>query len=102
LLPAVEVRQRGGRLVPLDLVVAGRHALIAKDDPLAALSADHRRWWADVGAVPLTVGDVPGLRRLLRGRRVLVVRPDRYVIAVARRAELDRITATYAAALSGG
>jgi hypothetical protein len=50
----------------------------------------------------LTVGDVPGLRRLLRGRRVLVVRPDRYVIAVARRAELDRITATYAAALSGG
>jgi 3-(3-hydroxy-phenyl)propionate hydroxylase len=102
LLPAVQVRQREGRLVPLDLLVAGRHALIARDDPLTALSEDHRRWWARMGAVPVTAGDVPGLRRLVRGGRVLVVRPDLYVIAVARRADLDAISAAYAAWLSGG
>jgi 3-(3-hydroxy-phenyl)propionate hydroxylase len=102
LLPAVDIRQADGRSVPLDVLLAGRHALIAAVDPLAGLTAASRRWWTEVGIVPLPVGDVPELQRLLRGGRVLVVRPDRYVVAAVPPSGLDRVTADYAAALFAG
>jgi 3-(3-hydroxy-phenyl)propionate hydroxylase len=105
LLPAVDVRQPDGSLVPLDRLISGRHALIARDDALAGLSAADRRWWTEIGVVPLAVGragdTVPGLRRLLRGNRVLAVRPDRYVIAAVAPSRLAAVTAAYAATMTG-
>ncbi len=116
LLPAVYVRGAAGSPVLLDGLLGTGHALIAEADALAGLPRAAREAWERLGATRVVVapagqhadGDPrcrtvstadPALRRLLRGGRVLVVRPDRYLAGAVRFADLPAFTRRYMATL---
>jgi 3-(3-hydroxy-phenyl)propionate hydroxylase len=119
LLPVVDVEQDGSS-VPLDLLLGRQHALIATDDAFLALSRATREAWERVGVRRIVLQSVPAgaktadadcpvvvasvkhcdLSRLLR-RRVLLVRPDRYVLAAVPPHRLEEVSRRYLSRLGG-
>jgi 3-(3-hydroxy-phenyl)propionate hydroxylase len=113
LLPAVSVRTSGGATVPLDALLGTGHALIAETDPFTGLPHSAQAAWKQLGVTRLMLaaeGDEnepadgcrvvsttdARLRRLLRGGRVLVIRPDRYLLGAVRFPDLHTLTSRYA------
>lgn len=87
----IQTRQADGTM--LDDVIGQRFLVIAVGDAALGSSSD---WWREsIGALVTTTDDLPGSAELTawlkdRDGNVAVVRPDRYVMAVAQ--ELDEIT----------
>ncbi|WP_299950570.1 bifunctional 3-(3-hydroxy-phenyl)propionate/3-hydroxycinnamic acid hydroxylase [uncultured Modestobacter sp.] len=127
--PSVETADRAR--VKLDDAVGGSFAILGlTGDPLAALSAESQKYWTELGArfvrvspsrtglrspaddravalsgASLVVYDVDGAFRdhLLErpGDEVVVLRPDRYVAATCRPAELELVTRELRAMITG-
>ena len=80
--------------VPLDDIVGQRFLVLARDDSGLTASA---QWWTKIGARLATLAQLPtadgSLKRWMdkRNANVVVVRPDRYVLATGE--SLDAIRA---------
>lgn len=80
--------------VPLDDVVGQHFLVLARDDSDLTASV---QWWKSIGAYVATIAQLPtadcSLKRWMdrRNASVLVVRPDRYVLAAGE--SLEKITA---------
>lgn len=80
--------------VPLDDIVGQHFLVLAREDSVLTAAA---QWWKSIGAYVATIGQLPttddSLRRWMdrRNASVLVVRPDRYVLAAGE--SLEKITA---------
>lgn len=127
--PSVETADRAR--VKLDDAVGGSFAVLGlTGDPLAVLSPESQKYWAELGArfirvspsrtglrtptdgaaaevsgAATVVYDIDGAFRdhLLErpGDEVVILRPDRYVAATCRTADLERVTRELRALISG-
>jgi 3-(3-hydroxy-phenyl)propionate hydroxylase len=126
--PSVETADRAR--VKLDDAVGGSFAVLGlTGDPLTVLSPESQKYWAELGAQFIRVSpsrtglrtptdgaaevsgaatvvyDIDGAFRdhLLErpGDEVVILRPDRYVAATCRTADLERVTRELRALISG-